>query len=517
MQYDIIFLLGETFFDHPLCGVAILKRLLEKEGYTVAIIEKPLKKEAITKYGTPRLFFGISSGAIDSMVRNYTPLKKKRSEDEYLDYQEVVPDRAVLVYSNWVKELFPESVIVLGGTEASLRRFIHYDYWQNRLRKSILFDTRADLLVFGNGEKQILEIAARIKKKENLSGIEGTCLISRELSPGFKELPSEEEVNNSKEKFCAMQLLLNNNHNLAQKSGKRYILQYQSPLYTSADLDRYYELEYTRVIPVKHLRGFEFSVVTHRGCLGNCNFCALQLIQGDKIISRSEASIMREIKNLTKLPYFKGNVDDLGGPSANMYGMDCQRCQNSCLECPKLDRSNQRLIALLKKARKIPGIKNVYLRSGIRYDLASEEYLQEIVAHHLYDTLRIAPEHVNKKVLKLMNKDNGDLQNFIKLFNNLNKSLKCNKKLSFYFITAHPGSSLKEAEELEKYLQTLDPQQISLQVFTPTPLTVSTCMYYTGLDPFTQEKIHVPYTYKEKKEQKRIVEKKVVRKDVKKK
>lgn len=500
-EYDIILVSGEIFFDHPLCGMALLKRLLEKEGYRVGIIEKPTREEEIKKLGQPKLFFGVSSGAIDSMVRNYTPLKKSRREDPYSDYEEKVPDRAVTVYCNWIRKNFPGSMMVIGGTEASLRRFLHYDYWQNRLRKSLLLDSRADILVYGSGEKQILEIARRIKEKKELSGIKGTCIIGRELPKEFVLLPSEEEVISSKEKFLEMQLKINNYQNLAQSTGKRFVLQYQSPQYTSKDLDEYYELPFTRTVPkdCPHLRGFEFSVVTHRGCLGNCHFCALKLVQGDKIISRSEESILREIKNLTKLTYFKGNVDDFTGPSANMYGMDCHQCQGDCLNCKKLDRGHTRLRRLLKKARSLPGIKHVYLRSGIRYDLAPPEYLKEIAKHHLYDTLRIAPEHVNKKVLELMGKDQGEWKEFVQFFNRL----KSGKELSYYFITAHPGSSMKEAQELGQAIKGL--KNVSLQVFTPTPMTLSTCMYYTGLNPWTKEKVYVPYTYKEKKEQKRVV------------
>ena len=499
MQYDIIFISGEIYFDHPLCGTAILKRLLEKYGYKVGVIEKPVKEEEIKQLGQPKLFFAVSSGAIDSMVRNYTPLKKRRGEDEHSDYDENVPDRAVTVYCNWLRKNYKNTPLIIGGTEATLRRFVHYDYWENRLRKSILLDSRADLLVYGPGEKQILEIAALIKAGKKLEMIPGTCMVSRELPDKFTELPGEEEVMASKEKFGQMQLGLNN-HNLAQKTGKRYVIQHKSPEYTSADLDEYYELPFSRTIPLKRLRGFEFSIVTHRGCFGNCSFCALQLVQGEKIISRSEKSILKEIGNLTKLPHFKGKVDDLGGPSANMYGMDCHKCNlNRCLDCPQLDRSHSKLLELLRKARKIKGIKKINIRSGIRYDLAPREYVQELAEHHLYDTLRIAPEHVNKEVLKLMNKDWGNLNEFIDFFNGLN----CGKELSYYYITAHPGSSMKEAKELAGAVKGL--RNVNLQVFTPTPMTLSTCMYYTGINPINGKKVYVPYTYREKKEQKNIV------------
>jgi len=496
MEYDIIFVTGELFFDHPLCGVAILKRLLEKKGFKVGIIEKPRKEEEITKLGKPKLFFGVTSGSIDSMVRNYTPLKKLRTEDDYVDYNETVPDRAITVYTNWIKHKFRGSIVVLGGTEASLRRFVHYDYWQNRLRKPILFDTRADILAYGNSEKQIVEIAQRIKDDKPLDKIEGTCMIVNEISD-TKELPSYEEVSDSKEKFCDMQNLLSNNLNLIQKIDNRYMIQYKSPMYKPKDLDEYYELPFTRKTP-KELRGFEFSVVSHRGCIGKCNFCSVNLIQGDRIISRSEESILKEIKMITKLTHFKGNIDDLGGPSANMYGMDCNKCDRDCIDCKTLDQSNKRLINLLKKAREIKGVKKVNIRIGIRFDLASPELVKEIGEYHTFNTLRIAPEHVNKNVLKLMNKDRGDLKKFIKDFS------KTGRKLSFYFMTAHPGSSMKEARELAREIKHL-PNAEKVQIFTPTPMTVSTCMYYTGMNPKTKEKIYVPYAYSEKKEQKRVM------------
>ncbi|MFH1275849.1 MAG: YgiQ family radical SAM protein [Candidatus Woesearchaeota archaeon] len=499
MGYDIIFIVGELYFDHPLCGMAILKRWLEKNGFSVGLIEMPKSEEDIKELGKPNLFFAISSGSIDSMVRNYTPLKKLRSEDQYLDYTNYVPDRAVIVFSNWVRKNFKGSPIVLGGTEASLRRFVHYDYWDNKLRKPILFDSRADILIYGSAEKQILEIAQKIKNKESLENIPGTCIISKSVPENFEIIPDFNEVTNSKEKFCQMQNQFSTIKNLAQKIDNRYILQYKNPIYTPKDLDEYYELPFSRKSP-KSLRGFEFSVVTHRGCIGECNFCSITLLQGNKLVSRSEESIIREIKEMTKLPFFKGNIDDLGGPSANMYGMDCHLCEKSCLDCKKLDRSNNRLINLLKKIRGIPGIKNVYIRSGIRYDLVSPEYLKEVAEHHIYDTLKIAPEHINKNVLNLMNKDYGNLKQFLKDF----KELNCRKDLSFYFMTAHPGSSMDEAYELANFIKQLHHAETT-QVFTPTPMTISTCMYYTSLDPKTKKKIYVPYTYFEKKQQKRVI------------
>jgi len=526
MTYDIIFITGEAFFDHPLSGVAILKRWLEKNGYSIGIIEMPYSDSDITKLGKPKLFFALTSGSMDSMLRNYNALKRLRIDDPRDEgVNGHVPDRAIIVYSNWVRKHFKDSIIVLGGTEATLRRFTHYDYWDNKLRKPILVDSRADILSYGNSEKQILEIANRLKEaysdencdvikaRTHLFEISGTCIMSKIIplisgKERFKELPSHEDVSNSKEKFCDMQNLFSNKLNLAEKVTDRYVLQYASPKYTSEDLDEYYELPFTREIPneIRHLRGFEFSVVTHRGCIGNCNFCSLTLTQGDKIISRSEESILREIAHMTTLGYFNGNIDDLGGPAANMYGMDCDNCEGECINCHKLDRDNQRLIKLLKKARAIPGVEHIYVRSGVRFDLCTEEYLKELITYHTADTLRIAPEHIHDDILILMNKKHGDLPKFLKSFEIINNELnpEDKKELSFYFMTAHPGSTMKHASELAKFISKVKNAE-AVQIFTPTPMTVSTCMYYTGLDPKTKKPIYIPYAFTEKKEQKRMI------------
>jgi uncharacterized radical SAM protein YgiQ len=498
--YDIILIVGELYFDHPLSGTALIKRWLEKHDYKVGVIAEPKNEEAIATLGAPRLFFGVSSGTIDSLVRNYTPLKRRRSDDPYSGYTEEVPDRAVIVYCNWLRHRFKGVPLVLGGTESTLRRFTHYDYWDNKPRRSILLDTRADILVFGSGEKQVLEIAQRLEKGEGLMGIPGTCVVAKEMPSGFTLLPSHEEAVESKERFCDHHNLLTNAADLAEPNAERFVLQYHSPKYTSSDLDEYYELPFTRDVP-ELLRGFEFSVVTHRGCIGNCSFCALRLIQGEQIVSRSVESILREIAAITRLPHFKGNIDDLGGPSANMYGMDCDQCaRHRCIDCPRLDRTNQRLIELLRWARAVPGVKHVYIKSGVRYDLATPEYLKELVeGGHIFDTLRIAPEHVNPEVLRLMRKDKGNLQEFVTHF----KSIAKGKELSYYFMVGHPGSGLAEAKELGEALKKLDHVE-GVQLFTPTPMTAATCMYHTGLEPESKKPVHVPYTYHEKKQQKRL-------------
>ncbi len=501
MEYDIIFISGERYSDHPLCGVALLKRYLEKNNFSVGVIDIPKNEEEIKKLGKPRLFFGVSSGSIDSMLRNYNALKKSRAEDKNVKYTKEVPDRAIIVYSNWIKKHFKDVPIVIGGVESSLRRFTHYDYWSDSLRRSILLDSRADILVYGYGEKQILEISKRLAKKENLIGIDGTCVKDRELPKGldFVLLPSHEEVLKSKEKFCDMQNLLASDKNLAQKDSSFYILQYKFPEYFSKDLDEYYELPFTRKVSDSNLKGFEFSVVTHRGCIGNCSFCSLRLMFPSKIVSRSEESILREIKYLTKLPNFKGNIDDLGGPSANMYGMDCKKCAgNNCLNCKNLDRTHSKLIHLLKEIRKIKEVKKLFVRSGVRYDLATDEYLKELKPH-ISGTLKIAPEHVNSDVLELMNKNKGSLEEFMERF----RKLGCGE-LSFYFMVGHPGTTMKEARELADKMKGLKNTK-SVQIFTPTPMTDSTCMYYTGLNPKNKKPIYVPRSYKDKKDQRRVL------------
>ncbi len=495
-EFDVIFVLGEKYYDHPFCGVAILRRLLEKNGYSCAVIETPQKAEDITKFGKPRLFFGVSSGAIDSMVRNYTALNRPREDDEFVKYEQKIPDRAVIVYCNWLREKFKDSPIIIGGTEATLRRFTHYDYWKNSLRKSILLDSRADVLVYGSAEKQILEIAWKIEDEMPLTDIAGTCIKSRVLPKEFEnqpfiELPSHEQVLESKDKFCDMQNALSNYQNLAQKTDNFYILQYKSPEYTSDDLDEYYELPFSRNIRSPDLKRFQFGIVTHRGCVGNCNFCSLKLTMGNKIISRSEESILKEIRYITRLPDFNGIIDDFGGPSANMYGLDFDK---------DIKKSHERLIELLRAAREIPGVKKIFIHSGIRYDMATPEYIKEIAKHHISGKLKIAPEHVNEEVLKLMNKPSKSLDAFVKEFSKMD----CGQ-LTFYFMTAHPGSGMKEARELAEKIKHLQHAE-SVQIFTPTPMTNSTCMYYTSMDPVTRKKVYVPYSFAEKKEQKRILD-----------
>lgn len=527
-DFDILLLTAEYYDDHPLSPAGVIARVLDAKGFKVGIIEKPKSKEDFLRLGAPKLCFCVTSGSIDSMLNNYTPLKKKRGEDEHSSVNEM-PDRAVIFYCNRIREYFKEhyrnrnnlnahgasdgsgsAKIVIGGIEASLRRFAHYDYWDNWVRRSILLDSRADILVYGSGEKQIIEIAERLasEKGNDLKGIKGTCILSRELDAGFDLLPSFKEVLDDKKKFCGMQVMFSNSRRLAQAYDNNFVLQYEYPDYTTEDLDWIYSLPFTRKLhPESLLKMARFSVVTHRGCVGECNFCSISLHQGDKIISRSEENILEEIKRLAKHPDFRGQIDDLGGPSANMYGMDCgnrKGCKKQCLKCGALDKSHSRLLSLMRKARSIPGVKNVFVRSGIRYDLAleSKEYIRELSEHHISGCLKIAPEHFSQGVLKLMNKDNSRFNEFLALFSDINR--KRQQSLRYYIMIGHPGDDEKEVMLLKERMRHLENVE-QFQLFTPTPMTVSTCMYHTGMNPFTLEKVKIIYDYNTKKKMKRIL------------
>lgn len=513
--FDIILVSGEPYVDHPMSPAGVIARVLDAEGYNVGIIDRPDWKtdRDFLRLGAPRLFFGVTSGSIDSMLVNYTPLKRRREKDEHAPYASAMPDRAVIVYCNILRRLFPGTPLVVGGIEVSLRRFAHYDYWDDAVRRSILLDSRADILVYGPGELQAVEIAARIDRGEDLDGVAGTCVVRPEFPPGFRELPSFEAVRASPERFNEAQNAFSNQVDLAQPHAERFVLQNAMPKYTPADLGRIYGLPFSREIPADfpEFAMAQFSVVTHRGCFGRCSFCALSLHQGDRIVSRSEASILDEVRRLTRHPGFKGFIDDLGGPTANMYGMDCRSaCRGrECLTCPRLDRSHRRLIALMKKARAVPGVKKVFVRSGIRHDLAlaSEEYVRELSGHHVSGLLKIAPEHVAPRVLRLMNKEGRSLEEFRRLFLKVNRGRK--QYLKYYFMVAHPGTTDADARALAVTVRRLEREGEKpvegVQIFTPTPMTRSTAMYYTGKDPVTGEKVVVPRSYAEKKGQKRLL------------
>ncbi|MCX6560800.1 MAG: YgiQ family radical SAM protein [Candidatus Aminicenantes bacterium] len=514
-DFDIILVSGEPYVDHPLSAAGVIARVLDAAGYSVGIIERPRWADDadFARLGRPRLYFGLTSGSIDSMLVNYTPLKRRREKDEHAPHASGMPDRALLVYANRVRSAFPGVPIVLGGIEASLRRFAHYDYWGNDVRRGLLLDSRADILVYGPGERQAVEIARRLDRAEDLAGIPGTCVIRREMPLGFEDIPSYEAVKVDPDAFCRAQNAFSIRKALAQRHAERFVLQYPAPETAPADLDRIYGLPFSRLVP-EHFPEFrmaQFSVVTHRGCIGGCSFCSLALHQGDRIVSRSEGSILNEIRRLIAHPDFKGFIDDLGGPSANMYGMDCLApCPDAgCLTCGTLDRGHKRLIGLMRRARAIPGVKKIFVRSGVRYDLAleSEEYIRELSEHHISGLLKIAPEHVSSKVLALMNKDGGRFEEFRRLFRSLNKAER--RHLKYYYMVAHPGCGEDEARELAAEVKRLEREGEKpvegVQIFTPTPMTRSTCMYHTGRDPITGEAVFVPRTFVEKKAQKRML------------
>ena len=521
-SFDVILISGDYWADHPHSGVGVIARVLDNMGYNIGIIEKPDWKSTASffKLGFPRLFFGVTSGAIDSMLVNYTPLKKPRWKDPYSPFASGIPDRAVIIYSQKLREGQKLGIkkdgslrpIIIGGVEASLRRFSHYDYWDNAVRRPILFDSKADLLVYGPGEYQVVEIAKRLERGQSLYGIEGTCIVSSDVPPEFQQepfeiLPSHAEIQAQKEIFCQMQRLLSNERNLAQPVENRFLLQYKMHPYTSQELNALYNLPFTYNVPqkFKEFAMAKFSIITHRGCFGNCHFCSIALHQGTKIISRSQENILAEICKMVAMPDFKGYISDLGGPSANMYGMDCKiHCKNNCMTCSSLNRSHSRALALLKAARQVPGVKKIFVRSGIRFDLAvdADDYLDELINYHVSGTLKIAPEHFSHNVLKLMNKDNNCFDVFVTKFNLINRNPK--QSLRYYLMTGHPGSTLNDVAILKDKMERLQNVE-KVQLFTPTPMSVSTCMYYTGLNPFTLESVYVPYTFHEKKLQKKIL------------
>ena len=489
---DVLLVTGEHHDDHPLSPSGMISRVLMSEGFSVSILEKPHIDRDYTRLGPPALFFAVTSGSIDSMLSNYTPMKRPRFTPGDPLW---MPDRAVIRFCNDIRRLFKGVRIVIGGIESSLRRFAHYDYWDNDLRRSILMDAKADLLVYGNGEKQVMEAARRLRDGKGIEGIEGTCIRSSERPQGFTELPSFDEVKADKHVFCKMQNAFTNEADLCQLNGKSYVCQYKYPEYTPDDLDRYYSLPFTRKIsPHSALQLARFSVVTHRGCFGRCSFCSIALHQGARVISRSEDSIIEEIVRMTRHPEFKGYVDDLGGPSANMYGMDRV---SSCEGCgPK--RSHDRLIALMRRARKVPGVKKVFVRSGIRYDIAlmSEDYIRELSQHHVSGTLKIAPEHFDPEVLQLMNKPGTRFNDFADLFTRLNEGK--GQSLRYYLMIGHPGDDGAKVKRLSERAAMLGNIE-QFQLFTPTPMSMSSCMYWTGMDPRTMRPVKVVRDYRTKK------------------
>jgi uncharacterized radical SAM protein YgiQ len=528
-QFDIILISGDAYVDHPSFGTALIGRVLWDAGFTVGIIAQPdWKSNAdFTRLGTPRLFFGISSGNVDSMVNNFTPNLKRRSDDVYSPGGiPKRPDRAVIVYANKVRELFPGTPVILGGIEASLRRFAHYDYWQDRVRQAILADAPAGLLAFGMAERQMVEIACRVSGGEPVSSlrdIRGTAF-TVELAewrscrpPGVVEIPGFSEVSQDKSAYARAFALHYAEQDpvrgrpVVQPHPKTVIIQNPpaKPL-TPQELDHIYELPFSREAHPsyrQHIPALEpvrFSVTSHRGCFGSCSFCALTHHQGRIIQGRSIASLVREVTRMTGMKGFKGIVQDVGGPTANMYGLSCAlwekngacRDKNCSPACKTLQTSHQTQCELLAALRAIPGVRKVFIGSGIRYDLAvadMSDYLETICEHHVSGHLKVAPEHVAESVTRLMNKPGREIfDQFRTEFANQQRDRQKKQYILPYFMSGHPGCTIPDMVHLAEYIRDNQLYTEQVQDFTPTPMSFSTCMYYTGLNPFTMEPVHVP-------------------------
>lgn len=528
-QYDIILVCGDAYVDHPSFGTALIGRVLWDAGFSVGIIACPSVRDsgAFGILGRPRLFFGISSGNVDSMVNNYTPNLKRRSKDVYSPGGiPNRPDRATIVYANRVHELFPDVPIVIGGIEASLRRFAHYDYWQDRVRQSILADAPADLLVYGMGELQVVEIAHRLASGEDvrtLRDIRGTCCTfgiadwRTVQKDGIVILPGFPEVADDREAYCRAFACHHREQDpvrgrpVAQPHPKTVVFQNPParPL-TPDEFDHIYELPFSRAAhpsyrqAVPALEPVRFSVTSHRGCFGACSFCAITHHQGRIIQSRSIGSILREVTRITTLPGFRGVIPDVGGPTANMYGLSCRQWQTKggCPErhcnpsCRNLETGHEAQCILLSKIRAVPGVKHVFIGSGIRYDLVladNTDYLGMVCEHHISGHLKVAPEHVAPGVTALMNKPNQDVfDRFRCRFEALQQGKKKRQYLLPYFMSGHPGCTVSDMVSLALYIRDSDLYTEQVQDFTPTPMSISSCMYHTGLNPFTLEPVHVP-------------------------
>lgn len=526
---DIILVAGDSYIDSPFVGVSLIGKLLIKEGFRVGIIAQPdiNSKTDISRLGEPGLFWGITGGCIDSMVANYTASKKRRKKDDYTPGGNNTrrPDRAVIVYSNLVRQYFKNTKpLVLGGIEASLRRIPHYDFWSNRLRKSIIFDAKADYIVYGMGEKTTVELAKRLKDGSDTKDIPGICYISNKPREGYIKLCSFNDLLSDKNAFIEMFNVFykNNDHlkanGMYQKHDLRYLVHNPpAPYILSEELDAIYDMDFERDLhpyykqlgQVRALDTIKFSIPTHRGCYGECNFCAISVHEGTTVSWRSEKSIIREAKLLAAHPDFKGYILDVGGPTANMYGFECEKklSSGSCTDkrciypkiCSMLKPDHQKQINLLKNLRKINGIKKIFISSGLRYDLLlgdkinGEKYLKEIILHHISGQLKIAPEHTEDKILNLMGKPGTkSLIEFVDKFYKYTEEAGKEQYLTYYFMVSHPGCNEDEINKMKSFISNrlkINTEQV--QIFTPTPSTYSTLMYYTQVNPFNNNKIYV--------------------------
>lgn len=541
---DIILISGDTYIDSSYNGSALIGKWLYKHGFKVGIIAQPdiNSDKDITRLGEPNLYWAVSAGCVDSMVANYTATKKKRKSDDFTPGGENTrrPDRASIMYTNLIKRFFKNgnAPVVLGGIEASLRRITHYDYWSNNLRRPLIFDAKADILSYGMGEKSMLALAQSLKGGREWRNIRGLSYIAKEKKDSYLELPSFEECVKDKKGFAkAFDIFYHNcdpitAKGLCQPCGDRYLIQNPpGENFTSEELDSIYSMDFERDVhpyykamgEVRALDTIRTSVTTHRGCYGECNFCAIAIHQGRTVISRSQDSIVEEVKEIASAPKFKGYIADVGGPTANMYDVECSKklklgaCQDKrCLyphKCPALKIDHNSQIELLDKLKNIDKIKKIFIASGIRYDMILDDkrngqiYLEEIIKDHVSGQMKIAPEHTEDKVLALMGKQGkAPLKEFKEKFYKINSKLGKKQFLTYYLIAAHPGCDEKDMLDLRRFASSelrINPEQV--QVFTPTPSTYSTLMYYTEMDPFTNKKLFVEKDNGKKQKQKDIL------------
>ncbi|MFO7735245.1 MAG: YgiQ family radical SAM protein [bacterium] len=537
---DIIIVTGDAYVDVPASGTALLGKYLIKKGFRVAVISQPEISDGkdITAMGEPRLFWGVSAGCTDSMVANYTAQKKKRRSDDFTPGMKNTrrPDRATIVYTNLIKRFFPDTVpVVLGGIEASLRRLAHFDFWQEKIRRSVLFDAKADYLVYGMGEKTAFELAEALRDGKDPRNIPGLCYISSEPLKDAITLPSFESVDGDKKNFEKMFMTFYKNTDrikglrMQQKHGGRYLV-HNSPRFPleQKDIDEIYDLRFEydahplekKKGKIKALDTVRFSITTHRGCFGECSFCAVSLHQGTVIESRSEDSVLREIERMSKHKLFRGVISDMGGPTANMYKMNCKKQINSgkcsekhCLHpeiCEKLEKNHQPLVKLMKKASEIENVKHLFIGSGLRHDLiladkkSGTRYLRSLTENHISGQLKFAPEHISEKVLELMKKPEKESSLlFRKKFDAENQKTRKKQYLTCYFIAAHPGCEIDDMKKLRTYsIEKLGVKPRQVQIFTPTPSTISTLIYFTGRNPFNGEEVFVERSLKNRAKQK---------------
>lgn len=544
-QLDFVYICGDAYVDHPSFGAAIICRTLESRGYKVGIIAQPNwnQKQDFMKLGTPRLAFLVSSGNIDSMVNHYSVAKKRRQKDAYSPGGQagLRPDRADIVYSNKLREIDKKTPIILGGIEASLRRLSHYDYWDNKVRRSILLDSSADLVLYGMGEHQIVEVAEALDSGipiEEITFIRGSVYKTKDPSRAYDAitLPDYNDVVKSKKKFAESFLIQYQNTDaitaktLVEKYNEWYVVQNPpSPPLQTAELDKVYSLNYMRTYHpmyekyggIPAIEEVKFSLISNRGCFGNCNFCALAFHQGRVVTARSHHSILQEAEKMVWESDFKGYIHDVGGPTANFRRSACEKqltkgvCKKKqCLfptKCEQLIVDHKDYSKLLTKLREVPKVKKVFIRSGIRYDYliydSDETFFKQLCQHHVSGQLKVAPEHVSAKVLEKMGKPQREVYDkFVKRYYEINKQLHKEQYLVPYLMSSHPGSDLNAAIELAEYLRDIGHQPEQVQDFYPTPGTLSTAMYYTELDPRTMEKVYVPKTPHEKAMQRALIQ-----------